>query len=278
MAIYQEIYGGPGRNYSTTSARKKYIAIHNTSNNATAEAEASYAKRRTDDVSSHYYVDNNSIVQSLDTKLKAWHAGSSQGNTYAIAYEITGTNDKSENWWMENVDWDLLARQIATDMKQWNIKNKHLTIAEMQHGSGTGIVTHDDMRRAWGGTTHTDPGPKFPMTYLISKVNDYLNGDEDMPLSDEDIKKIEDAVNGHVRSAGEPALYTAVFDAQAYAKKTNATLAVMAAQLAEVAAPVDPAVIVAGVLQGLSPEAIAEAIPEEFAKQVADELAKRLEA
>lgn len=176
MAIYPSIYNGPPNNYSVSSAKKRYIAIHNTANDASAENEASYAKRRTDSVSSHYYVDSNSIIQSLDTKHKAWHAGSGTGNTYAISYEITGTNAKSRDWWLNNVAWDLLAKQIATDMKLWGISNKRLSISQMNDGYSSGIVTHNDMRLAWGGTTHTDPGSNFPMDHLIAKVNQYLTG------------------------------------------------------------------------------------------------------
>lgn len=192
MAIYGDIYDGPPRGFSYSSSKKRYIAIHNTANDATAEGEASYAKRRTDSVSSHYYVDDNSIVQSLDTRYKAWHSGSGTGNTYAISYEITGTNGKSREWWLKNVEWDLLANQIATDMKLWGIDNKHLSISEMRDGKSTGIVTHDDMRRAWGGTTHTDPGPNFPMDHLVKMVDKYLNpSTEDDMFSDSDRKNLE---------------------------------------------------------------------------------------
>lgn len=184
MAIYADIYNGPANNSTPTGEKKRYIAIHNTSNDASASGEASYAKRRTDGVSSHYYVDDKQIIQSLDTSRKAWHAGSSTGNTYAISYEITGTNGKSRSWWMANVAWDLLAKQIARDMKRWGIKNKRLSVSEMKDGKSSGIVTHNDMRLAWGGTTHTDPGPNFPMDYLVQKVNEYLDGDGDM-LADE---------------------------------------------------------------------------------------------
>lgn len=180
MPIYSEIYNGPPNGYTATRTNKRYIAIHNTSNNASAYNEASYAKRRTDGVSSHYYADNSVVIQSLNTDYKAWHAGSSTGNAYAIAYEIVGTNDKSRTWWLNNVNWDKVAKCIARDMKQFGIKNQHLTITQMKDGSSTGIVTHDDMRRAWGGTTHTDPGSNFPMDHLIAKVNYYLNGEDDV--------------------------------------------------------------------------------------------------
>ena len=163
-------FDGPPRSYSTSQYDKRYIAIHNTSNDATAEAEANYAQTRTDSVSSHYYVDNNSIVQSLRTQYGANHAGSSTGNHHAIAYEITGTNDKTRNWWLDNVDWELLSRQIARDCQKHAIDVRTLTVAQMQDGHSTGIVTHDQMRLAWGGTTHTDPGPNFPMDHLIQMI------------------------------------------------------------------------------------------------------------
>jgi N-acetyl-anhydromuramyl-L-alanine amidase AmpD len=276
MTIYPSIYDGPGRNYSTTSAQKRYIAIHNTSNNASAKDEAAYAKRRTDKVSSHYYVDVKEIRQSLDTKLVAWHAGSQVGNTYAIAYEITGTNDKSRDWWMKNVAWDVLARQIAADMLNWNIANRHLSVSQMQSGGISGIVTHDDMRKAWGGTTHTDPGSNFPMDYLISKISQHLSGGTgggevigDEEVTEDDIKKIAAAVNNY--QYADKTLYSLARDAS-----NNASLAVAGInQLAGKDFTDEPA-IVSGVLAGLSAEAIAAAIPSDLAKKVVDELTARL--
>ena len=81
-----------GRNAYTDADGTKYgIAIHNTANDATAEGEASYATRRTDGISSHFYCDADSLIQSLDTTSRAGHAGSSEGNQHAVAVEITGT-------------------------------------------------------------------------------------------------------------------------------------------------------------------------------------------
>lgn len=284
MAIYSGIYKGPPKSYGTTSAKKRYIAIHNTSNNATAESESSYAKNRTDSVSSHYYVDNNSIVQSLDTKNRAFHAGSQVGNTYAIAYEITGTNSKSRDWWMKNVAWDLLAKQIATDMKLWGIQNKHLSISEMQRGGISGIVTHDDMRRAWGGTTHNDPGGNFPMDYLISKINQYLSGGSGGGNEDDMAGEIADAALKQLdgrNALGE--VYLRILEGKSETDKTynspvsltniNSKLDVLLAKQSE---DVNEEAIVTGILATLTPAAIAAAIPAELAKDVADELSTRL--
>lgn len=175
MAKYASIWNGPGRNYSRDSdgrpvyTRKKIIVIHNTSNDASDTNEASYAKRRTDGVSSHYYVDHNSITQSLDTDWRAWHVGSNEGNSTGISYEITGSNAKSRQWWIDNVYWRGLAAQIRADMDVHGIAARTLSVAEMRAGK-SGIVTHNQCRLAWGDTTHTDPGPNFPMDYLLKQV------------------------------------------------------------------------------------------------------------
>lgn len=188
MPVYSEIFNGPARSYRRTSgspitSRKRYITIHNTSNDASAEGEASYAKVRTDGTSSHYYVDNNSIVQSLNTDWCAGHVGSLEGNTYGISYEITGVNGWSRTTWLSNVAWELLARQVAIDCKQFGILPRLLTIAEMRGGTAKGFITHDMARQAWGGTDHTDPGPGFPMDHLLGRVSALIG--DDMPTGPE---------------------------------------------------------------------------------------------
>lgn len=169
MPIYSSIYDGPPNRYGDNKTTKKWIVIHNTSNDAPAANEASYAKRRTDSVSSHYYVDDERIIQSLNTDYRAFHVGSSTGNSGGIAYEITGTNAKSRSWWMDNVRWNLLAAQIRKDCAAHGITPRLLSIDEIKAGK-TGIMTHNQARLAWGGTDHTDPGPNFPMDHLLAQV------------------------------------------------------------------------------------------------------------
>jgi N-acetyl-anhydromuramyl-L-alanine amidase AmpD len=191
MTIYQSIYDGPPHSYTDRRTRKRYIAIHNTSNSnlASAKDEAHYAKRRTDRISSHFYADRLQVVQSLDTALCAWHAGSREGNTSAIAYEITGWNSFSRQRWLRDVAWHVLAAQIAQDCQEYDIAPRALTVAELDAGQLTGIITHDHMRRVWGGTTHTDPGSSFPMDHLTALVHAHLGGNPparpDLPGDDD---------------------------------------------------------------------------------------------
>lgn len=163
-------------NYSDADGTKYGIAIHNTSNDASDEAEASYATRRTDGVSSHLYCDKDSVTQSLDTVRKAGHAGSYNGNEHAIAVEITGGNGWTRQQWLTNVAWEKLGAALAQVVRHYGIAVRRASIAEMQANPKLrAFYGHDDMRRAWGGTTHTDPGPNFPWDRLFSAVNAALN-------------------------------------------------------------------------------------------------------
>lgn len=165
-----------GRNHSTDQDGRKYaVAVHNTSNDASAEAEAQNGTHRTDKVSAHFYVDNNSVVQSLDTDDRAWHAGSDEGNDNAIAVEITGVNGWSRAQWLANVAWDQLGRVLAEVCRHHDIPVRRVAAGAMKADPrARGFYSHDAMRVAWGGTTHTDPGPNFPWDRLFDAVNAYM--------------------------------------------------------------------------------------------------------
>lgn len=188
MPTYEEIWAGPGRNVKRVNGQpqitsKWYITIHNTSNNATARAEANYAKVRTDGVGAHYFIDNIEVLQSTDTDWCVGHVGSTQGNSRGISYEITGVNGWTREQWMANVAWKELAAVIARDCAQFGIPVRLLTLDQMRafNSSNKGFVTHNMCRLAWGGTTHTDPGPNFPMDHLLALVGQHLNGDDMEP-------------------------------------------------------------------------------------------------
>jgi N-acetyl-anhydromuramyl-L-alanine amidase AmpD len=272
VAIYSAIYSGPPRHYGSTRTDKRYIAIHNTSNDATAEGEASYAKRRADSVSSHYYVDNNSILQSLDTNLRAYHAGSTIGNSQAIAYEITGGNSKSRAGGLANVAWPLLARQIATDCREHDIEPRLLTVAEIRAGSKTGIITHDQMRQAWGGTTHTDPGPNFPLDHLLAVVQAEME-DDMTPEQDRLLRNVERILTtGWSGRDAEGIKYTANDPGRVLKNPLTA----LEAKLAELAARPQDDVDEAALAAALAPLLEQGASADEIAAAVTATLAAKL--
>lgn len=58
----------------------KYITIHNTYNDASANNEALYHNRNDNQVSFHYAVDDVEIVQVIPDNRNAWHCGDGRGN------------------------------------------------------------------------------------------------------------------------------------------------------------------------------------------------------
>jgi len=157
-----------GKNRYGTST-KYAIAIHCTANTAPARNEASYATRRTDGVSAHFFVDHAEVIQSLDTADVAGHAGSWQGNQYSIAVEITGLTSWSRQRWLDSVAWDKLGAVLAAVARHHNIPPVRVTVEQMKANPQVrGAYDHNQMRLAWGGTDHTDPGPNFPWDRLLS--------------------------------------------------------------------------------------------------------------
>ncbi|MEV1288019.1 N-acetylmuramoyl-L-alanine amidase [Micromonospora sp. NPDC049679] len=157
-----------GRNRYGTST-KYAIAVHATANNASAANEAAYATRRTDGTSSHFYADNVEVIQSLDTADRAGHAGSTQGNTYAIAVEFTGLTSWSRAKWLSSVAWERIGAVLAAVSRHHNIPATRATVAQMRSNPRVrGAYDHNQMRLAWGGTDHTDPGPNFPWDKLLA--------------------------------------------------------------------------------------------------------------
>jgi N-acetyl-anhydromuramyl-L-alanine amidase AmpD len=273
-----------GRNaYSDRDSRKYGIAIHNTSNDATAEQEASYATRRTDGISAHFYVDADSVVQSLDTDARAGHAGSGEGNEHAIAVEITGVNGWTRQQWLDRVAWDELARVLAGLCRHHGIEPRRASVAEMTADPRVrAFYSHDDMRRAWGGTTHTDPGPNFPWDHLFAVVEQAMAGEteEDEMTEEQIIAAVRVGVHGLFKEAAAESTATGrqvrdylravigpAVDVQALdGEELTAVLAGPAGQ-----------VLAERVLAGLDPRIIAAAIPQAIAGQVADELARRMQ-
>lgn len=275
------------------------IVIHTTEGVARPQAAmdgAAYDQRRTDGTSTHYFHDSATTVQCVRTADIA-HTARRQGNLRGIHHELC-TKAGSANWADAYHHTMLLraAAQAARDAKKWGIPVRHLTVAQIAGGE-RGFCGHADITRAFpqDNGTHTDPGPDFPWTQFLNMVRAELvppvDKEDDMTTKAEFVAWLKDA---EVRAA----LCTAVFNTDnvvpapgdpkpgtnpdgtpvnthwapsSYLKDIQAVARMLAARDFT-----DEPAIVAGVLAGLSPEAIAAAIPPELAEQVADELGARL--
>ena len=80
-------------NYSVKcphSMTAEFIVVHNTANDATAQNEVAYMIRNKNQVSFHYAVDDQEVVQGVPINRNTWHAGdgNGEGNRKGISIEI----------------------------------------------------------------------------------------------------------------------------------------------------------------------------------------------
>ena len=151
-----------------------------------AESTAAYFANPTDgrSVSSTYCVDDNSVVQCVRLADSAWTVGNRPGNNRGINWELSGFARQTRAEWLDPFGIAMFARAapiVAADMLRYNIPNRWCTVDDLL-ARRPGHTTHNDLRVAFGGTTHTDPGAGFPRDYVLEVVGKALNPQEaDMP-------------------------------------------------------------------------------------------------
>ena len=125
--------------------------------------------------SSHYIVDNDSIVRCVDEANTAWAAPGA--NADGIQIEHAGYAAQNPGQWGDDYSRSMLelsARLTADLCRRYAIPAVHLTPAQLASGA-RGIIGHIDATNAYGPRGgHTDPGPSFPWDAYIAKVRGYL--------------------------------------------------------------------------------------------------------
>jgi N-acetyl-anhydromuramyl-L-alanine amidase AmpD len=187
---YPDLPWVPPRSYTwgRSSGAPRFIVIHTTEGSAhgtSAEDGAAYDARRTDQTSTHYFVDSTGVVQCVKTTDTAHTAGPS-GNRWGIQYELCGRASYDRSWWLGDYGRPMLrhaAAQAARDVKRYNIPVKRITPVDLRNG-GRGFVGHVDVTNAWGEVDHTDPGKNFPWAEFLTMVNEAINPASD-PVADE---------------------------------------------------------------------------------------------
>lgn len=99
----------------------KYIVVHNTANDASAENEITYMKSTNVSTSFHFAVDDKEIVQGIPLERNAWHAGdgaNGKGNRYGIGIEICYSKSGGERFLRAEIN---AAKLIAYLLKKYEL-------------------------------------------------------------------------------------------------------------------------------------------------------------
>lgn len=132
------VSSGHGTLYS-----EQYLVVHETANpGATALNHVNYWK--TSPYAVHYVMDldGGTVYHTMSDDRKAWHIGN--GNSKAVGIELCHAKTRADfdRQWTEAVKWcgDYLAK------RGWSVDR---------------MISHDEARKKWGGTDHTDPNAYF---------------------------------------------------------------------------------------------------------------------
>lgn len=165
-----------------------WIVIHTMEageNSQRAESTANYFANPPDgrQVSSHYCADNDSVVQCVDLDDVAWTVGNRPGNYRGINWELSGFASQTRELWLDSFGRSMLSRAaplMRSDMARFGIPMVRCSVADLQ-ARRKGFTTHNDLRLAFGVTTHTDPGPHFPFDILFDLIVGPVQ-EHDMPM------------------------------------------------------------------------------------------------
>ena len=135
---------------------------------------ARFASDAAPKASCHYCVDCDTVVQCVHEDRVAWHAPGA--NKRGIGIEHAGFARQSEGQWLDEYGRAMLwisADLCAGISSRWNVPIKFVDRDGLKRGE-RGITTHCEVTHAFKKSTHTDPGPYFPMSYYLSLVRRHL--------------------------------------------------------------------------------------------------------
>lgn len=120
--------------------------------------------------SAHYCVDTDSIVRCVLDKDVAWHAPGANSN--GIGIEHAGyAAQRPADWADAYSEAELgISALLTRDLcNRFTIPMEYVEVAGLKAGQ-RGITTHNNVSLAFKKSTHTDPGPNFPMAHYLELV------------------------------------------------------------------------------------------------------------
>ena len=161
-------------NVTHTTARTIDVVVMHTmeirERNDAAEICARWFRTKASQVSAHYCVDSNTVVQCVREKDIAWHARG--GNTTSIGVELAGFARQNAEDWADAYSNAVLRRAaslVADVCRRRRIPVRWLVADDLVAGR-RGITGHVEVSRAFRKSDHWDPGPAFPIDGFLARV------------------------------------------------------------------------------------------------------------
>jgi N-acetylmuramoyl-L-alanine amidase-like protein len=119
--------------------------------------------------SAHLLIDTSAVVQCVPFEREAYHAGQT-ANIYGEGIELCGSDQQTRAEWLDDLSLPMLA--LAAHVLRWRCDELgiplHYVAANDLRLRAPGVTTHAEITKAFPrDTTHTDPGPNFPLAELI---------------------------------------------------------------------------------------------------------------
>ncbi|MEO5577129.1 MAG: N-acetylmuramoyl-L-alanine amidase [Gaiellaceae bacterium] len=140
----------------------------------TAENCAQWFRNPAANVSAHYCVDADSIVQCVRDQDVGWHAPGA--NHDGIGIEHAGRAKQTGRDWSDAYSAAMLERSaalVAELSRKYAIPVTWLYAADLRAGK-RGITTHDAVSKAFKRGSHWDPGSGFPIERYLGLVRAHL--------------------------------------------------------------------------------------------------------
>lgn len=175
----------PAKGYTRTSGRAVDLIVVHTieapETAQTAEGCARYFQTTDRQVSAHYCVDNNTIVQCVRERDVAWCAPGA--NHDGIHLEHAGYARQSAQDWRDTYSRQMLERsaKLAADIAaRHRIPVVWLSPLALIQGR-RGFTSHNNVSVAFKRSNHWDPGAGFPHDRYLADVARHLDRDEPAP-------------------------------------------------------------------------------------------------